>query len=78
MSQFDFCYFCPNLNTNTMYPDENIICNCMNVSEHEILDAIKNKGARTVDDIQEITGAGTSCGSCIFEIEEILERERNK
>ena len=61
-----------------MYPDENIICTCMNVSEHEILDAIKNKKARTVDEIQEITGAGTSCGSCIYEIEAILERELKK
>lgn len=61
-----------------MYPDENIICSCMNVSEHEIMDAIKNKKARTVDEIQEITGAGTSCGSCIYEIEEILERELKK
>jgi NAD(P)H-nitrite reductase large subunit len=55
--------------------EENIICNCMFISEHEIVDAIKNKGATTVEDIQEITDAGTGCGSCIPDLEEILERE---
>jgi NAD(P)H-nitrite reductase large subunit len=49
----------------------------MNVSEHEIVDAIKNKEAQTVQDIMDITGAGTGCGSCIDELENILKRERN-
>ena len=59
------------MNTN----EENIICNCMDVSEHEIVDAIKNKTAKTIQDIMDITGAGTGCGSCIPDIEEILKRE---
>lgn len=58
--------------------EDNIICNCMGVSEHEIVYCIKMDGARMVQDIQDITGAGTSCGSCIDELEEILERETNK
>lgn len=61
-----------------MHPSENIICTCLDISEHEIIDSIKNKGARTVEDIREITGAGTSCGSCIPELEEILDREQAK
>ena len=61
-----------------MTPDENIICTCLDVTEHEIMDAINSKGARTVEDIREITGAGTSCGSCIPELEEILDREQSK
>ena len=56
--------------------EKNIICNCMGVSEHEIVYCIKMDGARDVQDIQDTTGAGTSCGSCIEEIEEILLRER--
>lgn len=47
----------------------------MDISEHEIVDAIKNKGAQTVQDIIDITDAGTGCGSCIPELEEILKRE---
>ena len=55
--------------------EDNIICHCMDVSEHEIVDAIKNKNATTVQDIMDITGAGTGCGSCIDDLEDILKRE---
>jgi len=47
----------------------------MEVSEHEIEDAIKNKQAVSVQDIMDITGAGTGCGSCIDDLEDILKRE---
>jgi NAD(P)H-nitrite reductase large subunit len=50
----------------------------MDVSEHEIVDAIKNKEAVTVQDIMDITGAGTGCGSCIDDLDDILKRELNK
>jgi len=55
--------------------EDNIICSCMNVSEHEIVDAIKNKEATTVQDIMDITGAGTGCGSCIDDLEDLIKRE---
>jgi len=58
--------------------EDNIICNCMQVTEHEIVDAIKNKEATNVQDIMDITGAGTGCGSCIDDLEEILKRELKK
>jgi NAD(P)H-nitrite reductase large subunit len=58
--------------------EDKIICHCMDVSEHEIVDAIKNKEAQTVQDIMDITGAGTACGSCIGDLEDILKRELNQ
>ena len=58
--------------------EDNIICHCMDVSEHEIVDAIKNKEAISVQDIMDITGAGTGCGSCIGDLEDILKRELGK
>ncbi|RLD65696.1 MAG: (2Fe-2S)-binding protein [Bacteroidetes bacterium] len=58
--------------------EDNIICNCMDVSEHEIVDAIKNKEAISVQDIMDITGAGTGCGSCVDDIDDILKRESAK
>jgi bacterioferritin-associated ferredoxin len=58
--------------------EENIICHCMDVSEHEIVYTIKNNEDVTLQDIMDITGAGTGCGSCIGEIEEILNRELKK
>ena len=51
------------------------VCFCMNITREEIVDAIKNKDAKTVDDITEITEAGSGCGGCIATIEEILDEE---
>jgi len=58
--------------------EDNIICNCMDVSEHEIVFTIKNNEDVNLQDIMDITGAGTGCGSCIGDIEEILDRELKK
>ncbi len=48
----------------------------MNVSEHEIVHAIKHQGAVMLQDIEDITGAMSGCGSCTEEVEKILQRER--
>lgn len=50
---------------------DRIICKCKNVSYIDIRKAMIN-GARTVEEIKEITGAGTGCGRCVPEIEAIL------
>lgn len=50
---------------------DRIICHCKQVSYIDIRKAMIS-GARTVDEIKEITGAGTGCGRCISEIEKIL------
>jgi len=52
--------------------ENKIICNCMNVDYMTIRMAMVNNTARTVEEIQELTGAGTGCGGCIPDIEEIL------
>lgn len=39
------------------------VCYCYGVKVEDIATAIKN-GAKTVDEIQEVTGAATVCGSC--------------
>ena len=48
-----------------------IVCHCMDVSKRDIKIAM-TKGARTLENIQELTGAGTVCGGCIELIEKIL------
>lgn len=48
-----------------------VICHCKNVDYISIRKAMIS-GARTVDEIKEMTGAGTGCGRCIPEIEKIL------
>lgn len=58
--------------------EENIICNCMSVSEHEIVYSIRKQDAVTLQDIEDITGAMSGCGSCTEEVEDILQREMEK
>lgn len=48
-----------------------MICFCKQVDYVTIRKAMVN-GARTVEEIKEITGAGTGCGRCVSEIEKIL------
>ncbi len=48
-----------------------IICACRGVGEKAILAAIED-GAKTVDEIGEVTTAGTSCGSCKGELKQCL------
>lgn len=50
---------------------DRIICKCKNVSYIDIRKAMI-AGARTLDEIKEMTGAGTGCGYCCSEIEKIL------
>jgi NAD(P)H-nitrite reductase large subunit len=70
-------YFCALKTIVMIDPEENIICNCMDVSEHEIVYCVKHQDAVMVQDIIEVTGAGTGCGSCHGDLEEILVRERD-
>ncbi|TLX71038.1 cupin domain-containing protein [Labilibacter sediminis] len=57
--------------TTILIPVNRIICHCKQVSYGDIRKAMVS-GARTVKEIQEITGAGTECGNCIKDIEKIL------
>ncbi len=54
-----------------LIPVNKIICHCKQVSFGDIRKAMAG-GARSVEQIQEITGAGTGCGGCIEDIEKIL------
>jgi NAD(P)H-nitrite reductase large subunit len=49
------------------------ICLCNNIMKSEIVKAIKEKNLKTVEDVQEETEAGTVCGNCIPDIEDILD-----
>ena len=49
-----------------------IVCNCFNVSENEIIEAIKS-GAKTLEEIQEKTYAGGGCSRCRGNIQKILD-----
>ena len=54
-----------------------IVCNCMNITDHEIEEAVL-EGARTFYEVQEMTKAGTVCGECKDDITELEEVYKNK
>ena len=49
-----------------------IICHCFDVTREDIEKAIKEKGLKTVEEVGEATNAGTGCGGCQEQIQEIL------
>lgn len=53
--------------------NDDVVCGCMNVTVQDLKDAINN-GARSFAEIQEITGAGTGCGSCVGNVEELVNK----
>ncbi|MFB7947263.1 (2Fe-2S)-binding protein [Kitasatospora phosalacinea] len=48
-----------------------LVCLCGGVTERSIEDAIED-GARTLDDLQHRTNAGTGCGDCVEDLEDLL------
>ncbi len=53
-------------------PDEAQICNCNGVSKGAVINAVK-KGCRSIKALCEATRAGTGCGSCKPQVNELLE-----
>lgn len=48
-----------------------IVCLCRNVKTSQIVEAVKG-GARSVDEVGELTGAATCCGKCQFMVNAIV------
>jgi len=55
-----------------------IICHCFEVSREEFENAIREKGLKTVEEVGEATNAGTGCGGCQEQIQEILDEINGK
>lgn len=55
--------------------EDKIICYCRNVSLGNILEAIEN-GATTLEEVTEVTTAGTGCGKCADRIKAIIEEKQ--
>lgn len=52
---------------------DKIVCNCMNVTNGMIKDAV-DAGASTLEEVQEATGAGTVCGTCLEDVQRLVEQ----
>ncbi|MBP6231531.1 MAG: (2Fe-2S)-binding protein [Paludibacteraceae bacterium] len=50
-----------------------LICECNEIYKSEIVKAIKEKNLKTVDEVGDETTAGTICGQCQDDIQDILD-----
>ena len=53
-----------------------LICTCFSVTEEEVVEKISTLGLTDVDDVVEVTRAGSGCGSCRMMIEELIDGTR--
>jgi nitrite reductase (NADH) large subunit len=64
--------------TITSLPDAASVCSCNNVSKGAICGAIRDGDLEDVGAIKACTRAGTTCGSCVPLLKELLVDERKK
>lgn len=50
---------------------DKVVCSCMGVTNGMIKEAVEN-GAKTLEDVQEQTGAATACGACLEDVERLV------
>ncbi len=55
-----------------MKDQDEIICNCLQVYKSTIVEAIKEKDLTNIQDVADETQAGTGCGNCHDDIQEII------
>lgn len=51
---------------------DKIVCNCLGVTNGMIKDAV-DSGATSLEEVQDITGAGTVCGACLDDVARLVE-----
>ena len=54
--------------------DDKILCTCRKITYRQIVKAINEKGCKTFEDIQRETEAGTVCGCCEDDINDIIKK----
>lgn len=52
--------------------DDPMICTCLDLTKSDIVAGIKKHCCKTADDVADSIEAGAVCGSCVDDIEEIL------
>lgn len=51
---------------------ENVVCSCFGVTTGMIKDAVDG-GARTLEEVMDITSAATACGMCTDEVQRLVD-----
>ena len=58
-----------------MFEPNDMVCRHLQLTREDLVKAIREKNHSTFEEIQDETDAGTVCGSCAADIEEILDEE---
>ncbi len=58
-----------------MFEDNDFVCRHMQLTKADIIKIIRDKNINSFEDLQDETDVATICGSCVADIEEILEEE---
>lgn len=58
-----------------MFEDNDFVCRHMQLTKADIVKVIRDKQITSFDDLQDETDVATICGSCVSDIEDILEEE---
>jgi nitrite reductase (NADH) large subunit len=53
--------------------DEAQVCSCNDVTKGDILHAVAEQGCESVADVKQCTRAGTTCGSCVPTVKNLIE-----
>ncbi|NUP35851.1 MAG: FAD-dependent oxidoreductase, partial [Streptomyces sp.] len=59
----------------TALPDEAVICSCNNVTKGAIRAAVTDHSCTSVPEVKKCTKAGTSCGSCVKVLGQLVDAE---
>jgi NAD(P)H-nitrite reductase large subunit len=59
----------------TQDTSKEIVCQCLGVTEAQVLSAIRGEGLTTIKQVTSCTDAGGGCRSCHPALHEYLERE---
>jgi NifU-like protein len=51
-----------------------MVCRCLGVTEVELLAALATNDIRSIQELRQLTGAGTGCNACIPKLRRYLER----
>jgi len=60
---------------SSIFEDNDFVCRHLRLTKADLIKVIREKGLTSFTQIQDETDAGTVCGSCVADIEEILEEE---
>ena len=56
-------------------PEGETVCQCSLVTDSMVRNAVRENNAATFEQVSEMTGAGSKCGSCIPRVEDIIKDE---